>query len=797
MTYNWRMKEHKLSSEVPGVITLAADWRLSTTNYFNDIIWEVSLGVRDPDSISLNTTMGLRCAGFRLFPRFIRKDGTLSQPAKFHHPPEVQQAYPNYARIIFSPYTGLEVLAEYHAASSDVICGRMTFSNKSILKEQFRFEWVGVLNPLAEGRGLAVTSVENEPILEGSSGDVHIVCCMGKPVRPGSGPFTALSQDIELFPNSQAAISWSTAAAKTRQDAYSTAQAAIQKRLPAEFSRLELVNKSEEIEVLTGNDEWDAALLLTQRATRQLFFPAGGGLPNPSFVVSRRPDNGYSISGEGGDYPPSWSGQTVMDAYFLSNLILPGGLKWMKGILQNFLAVQTESGEIDWRPGLGGQRSHHLAQPILASLALTAAEMSGEIDWLKDIYPGLLRFIRRWFGKEHDRDLDGFPEWSHPLQTGLEDAPLYDRWQNGSQGVDLNVLESPALGAMLVRECRSLCKIGTLLSAEAEIPWLEQQIEHLTGQIQETWQSGLAMYRYRDHLTHSMGATEPVQELSGNGIFPLSRAFSSSQRLLIQVVSVDQISRAVNIRIKGMDGKTEVEEIFNPQRFNWAGGLGRATSLKVFTEIELIEVRGAKAEDRILVKTPDYSLEDISLFLPLWAGIPTQDQAREMVQKNILTGWMKKFGLPTCAQIHPDEDETSQFGVSIPWNLLVGEGLLLYGFRKEAAELVRRLMEGVVYNLRNYHDFHSKVDANSGRAMGETGHLHGMAPVGLLLRTAGIHQISPKRLIIETGSPFSHAITVKYKGTEVKLGVKETQVSFPSGQNVHLTESGLHQIDWQ
>lgn len=135
--------------------------------------------------------------------------------------------------------------------------------------------------------------------------------------------------------------------------------------------------------------------------------------------------------------------------------------------------------------------------------------------------------------------------------------------------------------------------------------------------------------------------------------------------------------------------------------------------------------------------------------------------------------------------------------VGMPWNHLIGEGLLQYGFRKEAAELVRRLMEGVIHNLRSRQDFYNQVNASTGQAVGEAGHLYGMAPVGLFLRTAGIHQISRKRLIVQIESPFSHAITVKYKGTGITLNAKEAQINFPTGQSIRIDEPGLHQVNWE
>ena len=376
------MKELNLKVGHPLALTLSADWRLCDTRYSNDIIWELNLEGGEPEAMAVQTTFGLRAGGMRIFPRFVRKDGTINDPTKFHHSSVVQQLYPNYARIVFSPFAGMEVRAEYQVVSSSVICGRFWMHNKTILKEHFRFELVGVLNPLGNGQGIAVIPMENNLVMEGGSGDLCIVCCLGNPTKPGSGPFASLEQEIELFPNSQIGVNWALAAAKTNLEAFQLAQSAVQSRFDAEVARIELMNEAEELEISTGNPEWDAAMVLTQRAARRLIFPGGGGLPNPSFVLCRRPDQGHSISGDGMDYPQAWSGQTALDSYFLSNLLLPGGMKWVKGLVRNFLATQDESGQIDWRAGLGGQRSRRMAQPMLASLALSASEMHGDTDWL-------------------------------------------------------------------------------------------------------------------------------------------------------------------------------------------------------------------------------------------------------------------------------------------------------------------------------------------------------------------------------------------------------------------------------
>ena len=65
---------------------LAADARLTPTDYTDDQIWQLSTQLGDPPAISLNTTYGLRARAMRMYPRFVQGDDELSDPALFHKP---------------------------------------------------------------------------------------------------------------------------------------------------------------------------------------------------------------------------------------------------------------------------------------------------------------------------------------------------------------------------------------------------------------------------------------------------------------------------------------------------------------------------------------------------------------------------------------------------------------------------------------------------------------------------------------------------------------------------------------
>lgn len=64
------MRNWNLGPGDPLQLTIAADARLTPTDYTNDHIWELDLSGGDPSALALRTTFGLRARLMRLFPRF-------------------------------------------------------------------------------------------------------------------------------------------------------------------------------------------------------------------------------------------------------------------------------------------------------------------------------------------------------------------------------------------------------------------------------------------------------------------------------------------------------------------------------------------------------------------------------------------------------------------------------------------------------------------------------------------------------------------------------------------------------
>ena len=127
--------------------------------------------------------------------------------------------------------------------------------------------------------------------------------------------------------------------------------------------------------------------------------------------------------------------------------------------------------------------------------------------------------------------------------------------------------------------------------------------------------------------------------------------------------------------------------------------------------------------------------------------------------------------------------------IHLPWNVLIGEGLLAYGFRNEAARLTVHLMNAVIQSLKQNHAFYHCYHAETGNGLGERGALNGLAPVGLFLQTLGVTILSDERVRLEGKNPFAWPVTIFYKGLKVARGLDRTEIAFRNGKTITITDT--------
>lgn len=780
------MRDWSLGPGDPLHLTLAADSRLSSPDYVNDHIWEVELGTSDPPAISLYTTFGLRARSMRLFLRFTENNRPVADPKDFLSKPSLRRFYPNFLAFDFVPFENLQAAAEFWAPESHALAGRVLITNNSNAMRQLKLEVCAMLAPL-DGKSIIPTQQQMVNILAGQTSGITPVVFMTGGAKHGPGPYPSLLLDLELGPGAARQIAFAHAALDTIPASFELARHTAARAWEAERTRIEMLDASQVLDIRTGDPDWDAALAFSQRAAHTLFFTGGEHLPNPTFVYARHADHGFSPRGDGTDYPPAWSGQSPLEAYYISS-ITHGAPQITKGLLLNFLSTQNEEGEVDNKPGPAGQRAKLLAAPLLASLAWRYFLSTRDESFLGEVFPKLLRFFWAWFSAAHDRDRDGAPEWDHILQTGFDDNPIFDVWHPWSQGLEISWVHSPSLEAMLYHEAQSLVRMARALGKPGEETALVQaRAETLKTSIEAGWNARSSYYSYRDRETGLSSNGRVIAGKKGDGNMRPKFTSEKPVRLLIEIQTKNPAARRPNVEIHEYFAKAqgEVETVLSHQ-FQWHTGGLVATSRKTFSRVGRVTVRGLDEKDRINVKVVDTSGEDITLALPVWAGVPDEQRTQALIEGNLTAPerFDRPFGMPSLLLPEGLEAESVSLSVHLPWNQLIGEGLLAYGFRAEAARLTAHMMKAVIRDLKQNRCFHQYYHAERGTGIGERNTLHGFAPVGLFMQVLGVTILSDTRVKLEGKNPFPWPVTIKYRGLTIVRGPDQTVLTFVNGEGV-------------
>ncbi len=105
-------------------------------------------------------------------------------------------------------------------------------------------------------------------------------------------------------------------------------------------------------------------------------------------------------------------------------------------------------------------------------------------------------------------------------------------------------------------------------------------------------------------------------------------------------------------------------------------------------------------------KPNDLKRQEIIGFLPLWAGIATKKQASILIKT--LTNpdkFWRKYGVPSLSADDPYYNPKGYWNgpVWVQWNYMIEDGLLKYGYDELAKELVNRVSENMISQLKKNH----------------------------------------------------------------------------------------------
>jgi hypothetical protein len=784
------MREWSLTANDPLILALAADVRFCAPDYADDQSWELCLEDGEPTALSLITSYGRRARSMRLFPFFSLQGKRVSDPARFASAPVVRRFLPNYAYVDFRPLDSIAAVLEAWVPESHALAGRVAVTNLTASPITVRCGIHMQLVPHENGHPASPASVRGVTVLAGRVGNLSpLLFLAGGAVLEGT-PVPALAVSVPLAPGATRLVPWVHAGRPSVDESFDLARSVAGRSWDAELAQLEVADAST-VEFSTGREDWDAVLAFSQHAALRSFLGPSRYLRHPSFVAARQPDLGYSERGDGRDHPSEWSGQDPARAAYILGLVTPIAPELAQGVILNYLNAQAPDGLIDWRPGLAGQRQGWQCIPWLADWVHAWCARTQDWTLARENLPRLLAFYRSWFTPTRDRDQDGHPEWEHPAQAYSDEGPTFGSWQPWGQGLDIRFAETVDLACALYRESLALLAMAAALGREDLRAELEEHARRLRQSLESSWSEATGCYHNVDRDTHRSPAGAPMATLRGQQRQPIGSSHIPAARLMVVCRCDEASARGLRVTLRGRaEGRSATERLTSAD-FRWFFEHGVATCERAFSRVESISTEGIGSEIEVDLAAADFSRSEVTHLLPLWAGIPDATRARELVHRAMLDPgrFWRACGLPVV----PADDPTYRpdrvggpGGTWMPWNAMIIDGLVSYGYRAQAADLFTRLMQGIVAGVKANRYFSEAYNADAPQGLGGRHDLAGAAPVHSLLRILGIELASPTRLRVEGRSPFERPVALRWRGLEIRREGDRARVTFPDGESIEL-----------
>jgi hypothetical protein len=374
-------------------------------------------------------------------------------------------------------------------------------------------------------------------------------------------------------------------------------------------------------------------------------------------------------------YPHQWNWDSALIALGFSHFDLPRAQlevrsllsgQWLDGMLPHVVYHQAPSDyfphasfwQIESSPQAPGVPTSGITQPpLLATVVRRMHSRHSMPEFVQEVYPSLLRW-HRWLHTARDADNSGLACIIHPWESGTDDSP---RWLQL-----LSSIQPEAVPEFQRGDTRYVPAVERPHRAEYErFIYLIDVFRNLH-------------YSPAELLAHSPFL---VQDILFNAI--LYRA--------------DEDLRALAVEIG-----QPVDEM--------AGWLGRMRSSfdERFWDVEreLYFDHDVRAGARIPVNTA-------STFLPLFAGLPSQDQAQRLVEAHLLdpneyapAGEIRHW-VTTTAKNEPTWEARRYWRgpVWVIMNWFIIEGLRRYGYN-DLAEVIRKDTLGLIESagFREYYN---------------------------------------------------------------------------------------------
>jgi hypothetical protein len=796
------MREWRLTSGDPMAPRIAADARAGRTNYNDDQVWQLRLGMPTEPAVSLETRYGGRVGLARLVPIWSVGRRQVYETQGYHSPPVLTAFAPDYLRLRAGLTLALGLTYEFWTMESQAVGGRFTVHNSGDQPQSIQLDLS--VQAVRENKTLQMffLTLDNSQIALqlGALRFLQPVLLL-ESATASTTTSPRLSRAIALQPGEQVAIRWVLAGLPDRDASLALAYKWLAQPDWDAYIREIEARADAQPEIETGHPDWDSALAWSQQLVLRAFLAPTGSLPHPSFVASRRTNQGYPVGGTySAGFNSPWGGQSIPEALVVVPAVALAAPDLAKGVVRNFLAAQRDDGWIDARPGLDGQRVNVLAAPLLATLAYSVYHFTRDKDFLAECLDGLVRFFPRWFKPDVDRDGDGVPEWSAAGQGAFVDSPTLAAGQRWAQGVDITTLEAPDLLAYLIREARTILGICKLLDQDDVAREIRPRLDALKAALDEMWDDQAGVFHYRDRDSHACPTGEVVFAGKGDEALSEHTVLPQPSRLILRAIGGMGRKPSVSCTVEGIDASGQpANETVPGETFDWYRSMGAATTTTVWREIKYLKFGGLSRVFKVEVHAVDLSRHDQSLFMPLWSGVLDDDRAERMVA--MLTEparYWREYGVCACPASDPAYDAAHQNGCGgmwPAWNARIGWALVERGYSREAADLFRRVLSAQARSLADEKTFRSFYNPDTGAGLGDAGLAESVVSWGWFARLFGAFALDAGSAVIADPFAFEgESMTWTQHGVRIQRSAEGTAITFPSGRTVTLPPDAEAQI---
>lgn len=794
------LRRYSLDAASAFEIQLAADARMSRTDYADDQAWSVELGVGDRAALAYQTRYGGRAGLVSLAPMWRVGDRQIYQERQYAEAPFVAHFAPNFLRVQAQITAQLRLVANFWVMESRAAGGEFNLTNDGSESLQVQLELFGHVATNDRARKLNVLTLGDyslalhlgqigrlNPVvtLEGASHDIY----GGRISSP------KLGLKLSLAPGQSARVPFVTAAFNEITDSHSVAMNWMSRPWTPYFERIDR-EAAAVPRIYTGNDSWDLTLDYSYALLLKSIMQGRDQLPQASFVANRVTNRGWSRRGDGTDHIRAWSGQDPALAHLIAPALASIDPEIATGIIRNYLATQDVSGFVDRQPGLAGQRQGLLMMPLLARLTWQVYVQTEDETFLAEAFPKLLSFFERWLHDDHDADGDGAPEWQSERQTGYVAFPTFGTGQGWAQGADIRQMETPDLLAYLISESEALVAMARVLKSDA-LDGLQKRLEQLGAQLEEFWNGSRYCYRDRDSHQTSEGI-ELLYGGAGDQLHTIARELSPANRVAIRIVGGVSQRPRIRLRLIGRDEhgadcriEADVDEIL------WHNRQGAYISDRPLSFVDSIEVDGLSRVYKVHAQTIDCGRLDINHLLPLVTGALPEKRAKALVELAMdEKHFWRTNGLTMVSAADRNFDPSNGRGgggLWIYWLSLIGEGMVKSGFRREATQLVKRVLESLSQILKRDGFLSQFYHADEYQGFGEDHHVGGIVPLGLLHEVIGVRIVSSSKAWVGGDFTWAEPIRIEQHGVRVERDADGIRVEFPSGHSETLPAN----IEWR